>query len=58
MGRYFLDISAYPLVAGVYQSCLDHLAFIAAAAGQQPDYERAHANITIRGRNDGPPDVI
>jgi maleylacetoacetate isomerase len=58
VGRYFLDISAYPLVQGVYEKCIEHPAFIAAAAEQQSDYQRAHANITIRGRNDDPPAII
>jgi maleylpyruvate isomerase len=58
VGRYFLDISPYPQVKEVYEKCLQHPAFIAAAAEQQPDFERAHANITIRGKNDGPPAVI
>ena len=56
--RYFQDISAYPLVADIYERCLVHPAFIAAAPESQPDHERALANITIRGRNDEPPPVI
>jgi maleylacetoacetate isomerase len=53
VGRYFQDISKYPLVGAVYERCLLHPAFIEAAAEQQPDFAVAYSKITIRGQNDG-----
>ena len=58
VGRYFQDISAYPLTEQVYRRCIAHPAFAAAAPEQQPDYARARENITIRGRDVTPPERI
>ena len=56
--RYFQDLSPYPLIDGIYRRCMTHPAFIEAAPEQQPDFERASAKITVRGKNDNPPPNI
>ena len=38
LSRFNLDLSPYPLIAGVYENCVALPAFVAAAPQSQPDY--------------------
>ena len=38
LGRFDLDMSPYPLIAGVFETCISLPAFIAASPQEQPDF--------------------
>ena len=38
LSRFGVDMTAYPLIHGIYQACHDHPAFVAARPENQPDF--------------------